>query len=286
MEKKIHFIQEKIEIILKKKYSKNYIKLNILPIIDYINSSNENKFIIGGSQGVGKSSLILILKKTLEKFYEKKVLSLSLDDFYLSQKERKTLSQKEHELLLTRGVPGTHNIKNLIKTVKKFEKKLYPISLPIFDKLIDDTTKKKNVIKNQCNILILEGWCCGSNYINKEYLYKNINNLEKKFDKNFKWRNYYNNKLKNEYKKLFDMFDKKIFIKAPSFKYVLDWRLKQEINNSSYSRFSKKMDVQEIKEFLQYYEKITKWMLKESKNNSDFLIFVNKNQKIYKTKIY
>lgn len=286
MDKKIHFIQKKIEIILKKKYSKNYIKLNILPIIDYINSSNQNKFIIGGSQGVGKSSLILILKKTLEKFYEKKVLSLSLDDFYLSQKERKTLSQKEHELLLTRGVPGTHNIKNLIKTVKKFEKKLYPISLPIFDKLIDDTTKKKNVIKNQCNILILEGWRCGSNYINKEYLYKNINNLEKKFDKNFKWRNYYNNKLKNEYKKLFDMFDKKIFIKAPSFKYVLDWRLKQEINNSSYSRFSKKMDVQEIKEFLQYYEKITKWMLKESKNNSDFLIFVNKNQKIYKTKIY
>ena len=286
MDKKIHFIQKKIEIILKKKYSKNYIKLNILPIIDYINSSNQNKFIIGGSQGVGKSSLILILKKTLEKFYEKKVLSLSLDDFYLSQKERKILSQKEHELLLTRGVPGTHNIKNLIKTVKKFEKKLYPISLPIFDKLIDDTTKKKNVIKNQCNILILEGWCCGSNYINKEYLYKNINNLEKKFDKNFKWRNYYNNKLKNEYKKLFDMFDKKIFIKAPSFKYVLDWRLKQEINNSSYSRFSKKMDVQEIKEFLQYYEKITKWMLKESKNNSDFLIFVNKNQKIYKTKIY
>lgn len=286
MDKKIHFIQKKIEIILKKKYSKNYIKLNILPIIDYINSSNQNKFIIGGSQGVGKSSLILILKKTLEKFYEKKVLSLSLDDFYLSQKERKILSQKEHELLLTRGVPGTHNIKNLIKTVKKFEKKLYPISLPIFDKLIDDTTKKKNVIKNQCNILILEGWCCGSNYINKEYLYKNINNLEKKFDKNFKWRNYYNNKLKNEYKKLFDMFDKKIFIKAPSFKYVLDWRLKQEINNSSYSRFSKKMDVQEIKEFLQYYEKITKWMLKESKNNSDFLIFVNKNQKIYKTIIY
>ena len=286
MDKKIHFIQKKIEIILKKKYSKNYIKLNILPIIDYINSSNENKFIIGGSQGVGKSSLILILKKTLEKFYEKKVLSLSLDDFYLSQKERKILSQKEHELLLTRGVPGTHNIKNLIKTVKKFEKKLYPISLPIFDKLIDDTTKKKNVIKNQCNILILEGWCCGSNYINKEYLYKNINNLEKKFDKNFKWRNYYNNKLKNEYKKLFDMFDKKIFIKAPSFKYVLDWRLKQEINNSSYSRFSKKMDIQEIKEFLQYYEKITKWMLKESKNNSDFLIFVNKDQKIYKNIIY
>ncbi len=286
MDKKIHFIQKKIEIILKKKYSKNYIKLNILPIIDYINSSNQNKFIIGGSQGVGKSSLILILRETLEKFYGKKVLSLSLDDFYLSQKERKTLSQKEHKLLLTRGVPGTHNIKNLIETVKKFEKKLYPISLPIFDKLIDDTTKKKNVIKNHCNILILEGWCCGSNYINKEYLYKNINNLEKKFDKNFKWRNYYNNKLKNEYKKLFDMFDKKIFIKAPSFKYVLDWRLKQEINNSSSSRFSKKMDVQEIKEFLQYYEKITKWMLKESNNNSDFLIFVNKNQKIYKTKIY
>ena len=56
MDKKIHFIQKKLEIILKKKYSKNYIKLNILPIIDYINSSNQNKFIIGGSADLAAST--------------------------------------------------------------------------------------------------------------------------------------------------------------------------------------------------------------------------------------
>ncbi len=276
----IEFIQKEVFLIYKKKYSKKYIKSKILPIINYINISNKKKFLIGGSQGIGKTSLIIIIEKTLKKFFNKKVLSLSLDNYYLSKDQREKLSKKKHELLITRGVPGTHNIRELISDINSFDKKKYPITAPIFDKLLDDRSRRKKIFRNKYDVLILEGWCCGCNKIDNNYLYKNINNLEKRFDKNYNWRKFYNKKLTNEYKHLFNMFDEKIFLKAPSFKYVLNWRLKQEKNNSSKSSKSKKMNFKEIKLFIQHYEKITKWMLLNLPTKSDLVIKISKNQKI------
>ncbi len=284
MKKTIDFIQKETFKIYKKKYTKKYIQNNLIPIIDFILLSKKNKFLISGSQGIGKTSLIKIISNILNKIYKKKIITLSLDDYYFSKKNRLFLAKKEHNLLITRGVPGTHDVKKLTSDIKKYNKSKFPIKTPLFDKLIDDTLKRKKIIKNKSDILILEGWCCGCNNIDEQYLYKNINQLEKKFDKNYKWRNYYNNKLNNEYKKLFDLFEVKIFIKAPSFKHVVDWRLKQELNNYSYSKKSKKMDVNEIKIFVQHYEKITKWMIKEYKKIADLVINVDKNQKIVSLK--
>ena len=114
MNELVNYIQKEIYITYNKKYSKKYIKDKLVPIISYICSSKSNKFLFGGSQGIGKSSLINIISKTIEKFYNKKILVLSLDNYYLSKKERLFLSKKIHELLITRGVPGTLNIKNLL----------------------------------------------------------------------------------------------------------------------------------------------------------------------------
>tara|TARA_B100001121_G_scaffold71958_1_gene63728 strand:+ start:1880 stop:2740 length:861 start_codon:yes stop_codon:yes gene_type:complete len=276
----VDFIQKESLKLFKKKFSKKYVKLKILPIIIHLENSESKKVLIGGSQGIGKSSLIIIIKKTLEKFFNKNVLALSLDNYYLSKDERKSISNKEHELLITRGVPGTHNIKKLVNDIKRFEKNIYPINIPLFDKLIDNRLNKYQKIYKKCNILILEGWCCGCKDINKNYLFKNINSLEKKFDTKYLWRKFYNNKLKNEYKLLFNLFDETIFLKAPSFKYVLRWRIKQEKNNSSNLNNSKKMSNQEIELFIQHYEKITKWMLKNYSKFANIVLKINKDQKI------
>ena len=276
----INFIQKEGLKTFNKRYSKKYIHSKILPIINHINLSKKKKFLIGGSQGIGKSSLIIIIKKTIEKFFNKKVLSLSIDNYYLSKNQRKLLAKKVHKLLITRGVPGTHDIEKLISDIKKFDKNNYPIVTPIFDKLIDNKSNKTKKINKKCDILLLEGWCCGCNKISKNYLYKNINSLEKNYDKNFVWRNFYNTKLFNEYKNLFNMFDEIIFMKAPSFNYVLNWRLKQENKNTSKSKKSKKMNANEIKLFIQHYEKITKWMLINFKDMANIIIKINKYQKI------
>ena len=104
--------------------------------------------------------------------------------------------------------------------------------------------------------------------------------MEKNLDTKNKWRKFYNKKLNTDYKNLFKKFDKLIFLKAPSFKEVINWRFKQEQNNFSNSRYSKKMKLSEISDFIQYYEKITKWMLKVLPKKADLVINIKRNQEI------
>ena len=165
-------------------------------------------------------------------------------------------------LFKTRGVPGTHDINKLKKNVNNFEISKYPLEIPIFNKLSDDRSNKIRKEYNKKDILILEGWCCACPPLEKNFLNKNINKLEKE-DINNTWRNYYNKKLNSDYKCLFKMFDKTIFIKAPSFDYVLNWRLKQEKMNNSKNKNQVKMNKMEILYFISHYEKITKWMFKK-----------------------
>ena len=165
------FIQEQLKHLTNKTFSKKYINQYIVPIIKNINDSKNDKFIIAGSQGSGKSTLTAVLKLVLEKFYKKKVMLLSIDDYYLSKNKRLELSKKIHPLLITRGVPGTHNIAALKKDIINFQKKKFPIVAPLFNKLKDDISSKKKIIK-KAEILLLEGWCCGSPSISREYLFK------------------------------------------------------------------------------------------------------------------
>jgi len=273
-------IQKQLKDLTNKKFSKKYINKNIVPVINHIASSDKKKFLIGGSQGVGKSTLVDVIKKNIQTFYNKRVLTLSLDDYYLPRKKRFSLSKKIHPLLSTRGVPGTHNIKLLIKHIKQFNNSKYPINVPIFDKLIDDSLSKKRKENLKADILILEGWCCGAKQMKNNFLLKNINSLEKNQDKKYLWRKYYNNKLKYEYNDLFKMFDYKIFLKASSFKYVLNWRLKQEKMNKSNLNIQKKMNKKNLINFIQHYEKLTRWMLKNYATMFDLIIKVNNKQKI------
>ena len=275
------FIQEELRKLTNKNFPKKYISQYIIPIINNIYYSKNNKFILSGSQGSGKSTLAKLLKLVIEKYYKKKVMLLSIDDYYLCKNQRLKLSKKIHPLLLTRGVPGTHDIKALKYHINQFQNQNFPISTPIFNKLKDDISKKRKVIHN-AQILLLEGWCCGSVPIANKYLFKNINSLENTYDKNTNWRKYYNSLLRNEYKSVFSLFDKKIYIKAPSFKYVLKWRYAQEKRNASNSNNKNIMNKAKLKEFIQHYEKLTKWMMLTMPNQADILIKINSNQKIKK----
>ena len=276
----IDSIQKQLYKLTNKKFSKKYIKIYILPIIEYICFSESNKFLISGVHGIGKSTLLKVLERNIEIFYNKKILTLSLDDYYLSKIKRKKLSKKIHPLFITRGVPGTHNIAELRKTIKSFDKNNFPLNLPIFNKIKDDVSKKNRKIKCKKDILLLEGWCCGSPPLTKNYLYKNINNLEKIKDKKLIWRQYYNELLNNDYKKIFECFDKIIFLKAPSFKYILNWRSRQE--KMMKLKNQKIMEKKEIKEFISHFEKITKWMMKTLTYKADMVIHINNIQKINK----
>ena len=275
------FIQVELRKLTNKHFPKKYISQYIIPIINNIYNSKNNKFILSGSQGSGKSTLAKLLKLVIEKYYKKKVMLLSIDDYYLCKNERLKLSKKIHPLLLTRGVPGTHDIKRLKNHINQFKNQNFPINTPIFNKLKDDISKKSKVI-NSAQILLLEGWCCGSAPIANKYLFKNNNTLENTYDKSKNWRKYYNSLLRNEYKSVFSLFDKTIYIKAPSFKYVLEWRYAQEKSNASKSNNKNFMNKIKLQEFIQHYEKLTKWMMLTMPNEADILIKIDSTQKIKK----
>ena len=79
-----------------------------------------------------------------------------------------------------------------------------------------------------------------------------------------------------------EIFDKIIFMKAPSFKFVLNWRLKQEKMNNFNHKNHKRMSEKEILYFISHYEKITKWMIKTMPAEADMVIKINQNQMIKK----
>ncbi|MEC7481371.1 MAG: kinase, partial [Pseudomonadota bacterium] len=96
-------------------------------------------FIVGinGSQGSGKSTLTSFIESFLTSVHNKKVVSLSIDDFYYDQSQRNALAIKVHPLLATRGVPGTHDIPLALNTFRSLEKGTRT-SLPRFNKATEN----------------------------------------------------------------------------------------------------------------------------------------------------
>jgi Predicted kinase len=124
------------------------LKFYLIPLCFWINKKVKKKssLIIGlaGGQGTGKTTITTIISIILRKYFKLNVFKISIDDFYKTRKDRKKLSQYKHNLLMTRGVPGTHDynlIKDFFRKVKS--KKFKPFSLPKFDKSKDDRCKRK-----------------------------------------------------------------------------------------------------------------------------------------------
>ena len=282
---------------LKGKPIKNKIeKLNkfYLPLSNWIYCNykkNDKQKIIGlsGGQGSGKSTITEIIKFILKRSYGLRVCIFSIDDFYKTKYERKKMSRNIHPLFLTRGVPGTHDINLLSKIFLKLKKKKFKkVLIPNFDKSSDDRLKKSkwNKVIKSPDIVIFEGWCVGARHQKNSDLKRSINLIEKKFDSKLKWRTKVNNQLKKNYKKLFNKIDKLIYLKAPSFQHIYQWRQHQEQRLKLTSKSKNIMSKSEIREFIMFYERITRQMMKDFKKISDLTIFLDQNHRAKKMKYF
>ena len=271
-------------------------KLNTfyLPLSEWIYSiykkDNKTKIIgLSGGQGAGKSTITGILKFILKKKYNLDLCVFSIDDFYKTKAERKKMSKNIHPLFLTRGVPGTHDINLINKTFKNLKKKTFKqVLIPKFDKSTDDRFKKTKWIrvKKIPSIIIFEGWCVGARHQKNEDLIKSLNYIEKQYDKNLEWRKRVNSQLKKNYKKLFSKIDKLVYLKAPSFNHIFQWRLHQEQKLKLTSKNKKTMSKSKIREFIMFYERITRHMMKDFSNISDLTIFLDKKHRSKKMSFY
>ena len=266
----------------------------LIPICFWISkkAKKKNPLIIGlaGGQGSGKTTISSILSLILKKYFKLKVFKISIDDFYKTKKQREILSKNKHSLLLTRGVPGTHDIKIMLDFFRKIKTKNFKsLKLPKFNKANDDRYKKKHwyKLKSRPDVVIFEGWCVGAKPQSLRLLKKPINALEKAYDKSLKWRRFVNLQLKTNYKKLYSQLDSLLYLKVKNFNLLKKWRIKQEEKlwlKSKSRKNLKIMNKKEVINFMQTYQRITEQMFKDAPKYSSIIMNLNKNHQIHKIK--
>jgi D-glycerate 3-kinase len=135
-------------------------------------------------------------------------------------------------------------------------------------------------------VVIFEGWCVGARPQSDEALATPINALERDEDADGRWRGYVNGKLAQDYGSLFGLIDMLVFLRAPSFECVYDWRKKQERKLADKVRHTggatRIMNDAELKRFIMHYERLTRHILSTMPGYADVVFELNERQQIIK----
>ncbi len=263
------------------------------PLIDEFNTQyqvNQKTYIIGinGCQGSGKSTLADYLCTVVAEKYHLATVALSLDDFYLTKAERIELARKIHPLLAQRGVPGTHDVNLAIDTISSLASGNKAL-ITRFDKSMDDRVPEANseTITGHIGLIVIEGWCFGAKPQAPNSLIEPVNHLERLEDPDGVYRDYVNTALATQYPQLFELVDSTAMLRAPSFKTVFEWRLEQEQKLIEKLRSTKTdpasvstMSDQEIRRFIQNFQRITEHCLEEMPTRVDHLFQLNAARQI------
>ncbi|WP_051938408.1 zeta toxin family protein [Ghiorsea bivora] len=227
---------------------------------------------ISGGQGAGKSTLAKALQDVLADRFS--VVTLSLDDLYLSQNQRQKLAASIHPLFATRGVPSTHDVQLGIQVLKQLKSGQGKVLLPRFDKQTDNP--KPQALWESCeipvDIVLFEGWCLGLEPQTEAELLTPINSLEATEDKGGVWRNQVNKTLGAEYQRLFQHIDVMMYLQAPSFESIFAWRKQQEQETFAQQTNSSGMDDKALRRFMAHYERLTRHGLTTMPDTADVLL--------------
>ena len=214
---------------------------------------------IGGGQGAGKSTLARALVAALG-LVGVRAAAVSLDDFYLTRAQRRSLGEQVHPLLATRGVPGTHDLALLRKTIANIGDKR--VTLPRFDKAADDRLAPDQwpVLAGPLELLIFEGWCIGATPQPKALLRTPVNELEAQEDPDGDYRTYVNQALASDYVPLWQSLFAWLYLALPDMAAVRDWRWQQEQQLHPAQR----MSAAALERFIAHYQRLTQWQFEQA----------------------
>jgi len=232
-----------------------------------------------GSQGSGKSTGVALLKILLEA-EGLRAAALSIDDLYLSKEDRQNLADEVHPLLATRGPPGTHDVA-MGEEVLDALAKPQETAIPRFDKARDTRMDSSHWDRFQgpADVILFEGWCVGARPQSSDALAQPVNALERDSDPDGRWRAYVNDALAGPYQHLFGRIGFLVFLAAPSFDVVAGWRKEQEAKLRAHTEGSSHvMSDEQVDRFVQFYERLTRFMLAEMPSRADAVVRLDANR--------
>ena len=237
---------------------------------------------LSGLQGSGKSTLSAQLVGTLN-LSGVPALAMSLDDFYLGRRERARLARDVHPLLATRGVPGTHDLELIARTLGALAAASgrEPARVPRFDKGRDTRMPRARwrIVRDAPRVILFEGWCVGVPAQARNALARPLNPLERSEDRDGRWRSYVNAQLAAGYAALWRRFDALVWLQAPAFTVVQRWRDEQE---DALRRIAapRAMSPAALRRFVMHYERLSRHSLATLPARADVRIVLDAQRRV------
>ncbi len=238
-----------------------------------------------GSQGSGKSTLTAFLRLILIHHFGMNTVEISIDDFYLTRRQRKQLASEVHPLLITRGVPGTHDVELAVNTIRDLQNCSadHPCLIPGFNKAVDDRADRSAWRRQtqSADLILFEGWCNHAPVQSEAELIGPVNQLEREEDGQGVWRRYANEQLKVYHQKLFCLAESLVFLQVPSFEKVYEWRgLQEQKLRRQSGHTGQVMSDQQLRRFIEHYERITRSCLKVLPQQADVVLKLGDDHQI------
>lgn len=239
---------------------------------------------LSGAQGSGKSTLAAELHR---RFAARGVATaiLSLDDLYHTLAERQRLARAVHPLLITRGVPGTHDVALGLATIAALARG-EAAPLPRFDKARDDRRPAAawDRAPPRTRLLLFEGWCLGARPQDEAALAVPINALEAQEDGDGRWRRHVNAALAGDHAALWARIDALAMLRAPDFATVAAWRGEQEeALRQRQGGGPGIMDGPALARFVAHYERITRHLLADLPDRADCVLALDVRRRVTAT---
>ena len=239
-----------------------------------------------GSQGSGKTTFAAFLSAMLGA-EGLSAATLSVDDLYMTRETRRGLAEAI-PLLVTRGPPGTHDVKLGVQVLDDLTREVAPhrVAVPRFDKALDTQADRAEwpTVTAPVDVVLFEGWFVGARPEPAAALAEELNVLERDEDADLSWRRHVNAALAKDYQTLFSRLDLLVLLQAPGFEQVYAWRALQEEKLAaklrSDGRPGEVMDEAALRRFIMHYERLTRWILDEMPARADVVIRLDPNHEV------
>ena len=229
-----------------------------------------------GAQGSGKTTLA---RTAADRFG---AAQISIDDVYLTRAEREAMARAVHPLFVTRGPPGTHDLVLLQQLIDALSAAGPDdeTRIPDFDKRVDDRRPVEawRVFRGRPSAILIDAWCLGALPEEASALAEPVNALEADHDADGGWRRAVNGFVGGAYADFIARFDAVLFLRAPDFEVVLDWRCQQEADLLGVAPADLPAEERtRLAGFIQYFERITRRML-DGGVKADVVVRLDRNR--------